>query len=219
MNCLESLVSQQVMPQRHGMGRSIGKIIVILAGLLAGCLTAFWAVGMLGGGRGLAFNDVSVQGWESDWAIGSNAAGLVTRARIARHGLLALTKEEAVYFTKSVDDGGEPLSEACDYRLVGGDQPAEWWSITLYDGKSRLPMNEDGALSLDRTKTGGADAWRATISASPPADGGFWVSSRNAGAYDLTLRLYRPSEALLEAPEAHLNPPSIERLGCYRGEG
>ncbi|MCI4645560.1 MAG: DUF1214 domain-containing protein [Hyphomonadaceae bacterium] len=201
------------------MGRNIGKFIALLAGLLVGFLLALWSAGMLGSGRGLGSKTISVAGWQSDWTIGSPAAGMVTRAWVARHGLLALAKEEAVYFTRAVDDSGAPLDASCDYVLTGGDQPSQWWSITLYDGKSRLPMNEDDALSLDRTKTGGADAWLATISAVPPAESGFWISSRNADEFDLTLRLYRPDPALLEAPEIHLNPPSVRLLSCRRRGG
>ena len=201
------------------MGRSIGKIIFVLVAVLAGILAALWSAGMLGGGRGLAFSDVSVKGWESDWAIGSSAAGMITRARVARHGLLALSKEEAIYFTRNTDAAGQPLGEACDYRLTGGDQPSQWWSLTLYDSDSLLPLNDDEALSLDRTKTGGADAWLATISARKPAHDGFWISSRNGGNFDLTLRLYRPVSAVLSDPATHLNTPSIQRMACREGAG
>lgn len=201
------------------MGRSIGKIIFVLVAALAGILAALWSAGMFGGGRGLAFSDVSVNGWESDWAIGSSAAGMITRARVARHGLLALSKEEAIYFTRNTDDTGQPLVEACDYRLTGGDQPSQWWSLTLYDADSLLPLNDDDALSLDRTKTGGADAWLATISARKPAHDGFWISSRNARTFDLTLRLYRPVSAVLSDPDTHLNTPSIQRMACREGGG
>ena len=201
------------------MGRSIGELIFILTGLVTGILAALWSAGMLGGGRGLAMDDVSVRGWMSDWAIGSSQAGLVTRARVARHGLLAMSRSEAIYFTRATDDAGDPLMEDCDYRLTGGDQPAEWWSLTLYDPDSRLPMNTDGALSLDRSRTGGADAWLATISARAPAHDGFWISSRGSGEFDLTLRLYRPSDSVLSDPETYLSTPSIQRLTCRNGAG
>ena len=186
-----------------------------ILGLAAGAASAFVMAGMVGSGIRLS-GDVDVDNWQSDWTIGSTAANPWTRARIARHGLLALTKEEAVYFTRAVDDDGKPLKEACTYRVSGGAMPALWWSVTLYDGDSRLPPNKDKALSYDLTKAaaeGDADSWRFTVSPTRPAEGG-WVPSRAADNFDLTLRLYKPSAALLADPEATLPAPKIERVSC-----
>ncbi|MEO0816787.1 MAG: DUF1214 domain-containing protein [Pseudomonadota bacterium] len=188
-------------------------IVIAILGAAIGAGSALWAAGIVGG-RGFVFSDIDSAGWVSDWSIGSEAAGPYTRARIARHGLLAMTKEEAVYFTRNTEDQGERLSESCRYVLSGEDQPAEWWSITLYDAQSRLPMNDDGALSLDVTRTGRTQAWEAMVSATRQAEEGLWISSRNAGAFDLTLRLYRPSQAMLDDPLAELNAPSIRRVDC-----
>ena len=54
------------------------------------------------------------------------------------------------------------------------------------------------------------------VAPSRPDSPSYWMSSRNAGAYALTLRLYQP------APEIRENPalaalPSIERLSCGSG--
>jgi hypothetical protein len=169
--------------------------------------------GLWPSGRSLAFGDVNIGGWRSDFAIGSEAADPYTRARVARHGLLALAKTEAVYFSRADDDQGEPLREACSYRLSGGAMPAAWWSVTLYDATSMLPANTDEALSVDAEQMG-AGAWSAVIAPTRPAGGGAWISSRDAGTFDLTLRLYVPSPALLAQPSAALDPPRIERLSC-----
>jgi hypothetical protein len=138
---------------------------------------------------------------------------------VARHGLLALAKEEAVYFTRAVDDNGDQLKEGCTYEISGTGQDARWWSITLYDDKSRLPMNGDDALSIDATKIkayfdGSDQAWSAVIAPQPPSNDTLWISSRAANNFDLMIRLYRPSTKLLSAPEATLNTPSIKRLSC-----
>src|SRR5690606_20588940 len=105
------------------------------------------------------------------------------------------------YFTSATDDDGRPLSEACRYRLSGGPMPARWWSVTLYDGESRLPMNDDGALSIDASRAGGG-RWEAIVAPARPAGEEAWISSRNAGRFDLTLRLYVPEPALFEDPRA-----------------
>ena len=186
-----------------------------ILGIAAGVASALFATGMIGSGGRLS-GAVDVDGWQSDWTIGSAAANPWMRARIARHGLLALTKEEAVYFTKATDDEGKPLTEACTYRVSGGAMPALWWSVTLYNAESYLPSNSGQALSYDMTKAataGSPDAWSFTIAPSAPAAGG-WVSSKAAGDFDLTLRLYKPSPDLIADPEATLPAPAIARVSC-----
>lgn len=191
--------------------------LIYLAAIITGCAlglgSALWLAGLWPPGRNLAFGNVDAGGWRSDFAIGSKAADPYTRARVARHGLLALAKTEAVYFTRAVDDAGAPLREVCTYRLSGGPMPAGWWSVTLYDGQSMLPANTDNALSIDAEQAG-AGAWAAVIAPQRPGDATAWISSRGAGTFDLTLRLYLPSAALLADPEAALDPPRIERLAC-----
>lgn len=196
----------------------LGIIATILVGLAIGGASALVLSGIWPRGGGLAsVSAIDVEGWQSDFAVGSDAADPYTRARIARHGLLALAQSEAVYFTRSTDDEGRPLRENCIYRLSGDSQPARWWSITLYDSASRLPSNEDEALSVDASETG-EGPWAAIIAPRRPKQAGRWISSRNAGTFDLTLRLYVPEAGLLEAPERALNAPRISSLGC-REEG
>lgn len=193
----------------------ISLLIGAVLGIAAGALAAFFAAGMLGSGKGMG-NAISVSGWNSDWTTGSAAANPWTKARIARHGLLALTKEEAVYFTRTTDEDGQRLREACTYRVSGGEMPALWWSVTLYDGQSYLPRNKDRALSFDQTKaeaTGEGGSWSFTVAAEGPETGN-WVSSKEAGNFDLTLRLYKPSATLLETPQTALPAPKVERLSC-----
>ncbi len=195
------------------------KIVSALVGLILGAAlglgSALAAAGIIG--PGMKFGGaVEVSGWSSDWTIGSASANPWTRARVARHGLLALTKDEAVYFTRNTDDAGDRLSEACTYRVSGGEMPALWWSVTLYDATSYLPANKDRALSFDQTKAGiedDDDAWSFTVAAEGPETGG-WVSSHKAGNFDLTLRLYKPSPELIADPESALTAPAIEKLTC-----
>lgn len=197
-------------------------LIAVVAGCAIGIGSALGMAGLLPGANALAFGDVNVGGWRSDFAVGSKAANPYTRARVARHGLLALAKSEAVYFTRAVDDDGEPLREGCTYRLTTAAMPAGWWSITLYDAHSMLPRNTDGALSINAgqdsvarigTKIIGHGV-TATIAPHRPEERGLWISSAEAGNFDLTLRLYMPDPALLADPAGTLEPPQIERLDC-----
>lgn len=195
------------------MRHALTYLAAVIAGLALGLGSALWMAGLWPAGQNMAFGNVDVGGWRSDFASGSEAANPYTRARVARHGLLALAKTEAVYFTRSHDDAGAPLREACTYRLTGGAMPAGWWSVTLYDAASMLPSNTDGALSIDAERAGGG-AWQAVIAPQRPAGEGLWISSRGAGTFDLTLRLYMPTAELLAEPAQTLTAPRIERLSC-----
>ena len=201
------------------MIKAIKIFVILVLGLGVGVFSALWMSGLIGGKTLDGFADVKAGDWRSDWSIGSPAADPYLRARIARHGLLALSKQEAVYFNRSVDDQGAPLRSDCQYALSGGGQDALWWSITLYDGDSRLPMNTDNALSIDATKVGAVQNWTAVIAAEKPAGDGHWLSSRNAGQFDLTMRIYRPTQAVLDAPETRVNPPQLRRISCHDGSG
>jgi len=192
----------------------VSAFICLFLGAFLGLGSALGAAGIVGPGMRLG-GAVDVRNWTSDWTIGSEAANPWTRARVARHGLLALTKDEAVYFTRAADDDGGRLSEACAYKVSGGRLPAQWWSITLYDSTSFLPSNTDNALSFDLTdaqSAGNAEAWSFTIAPLPVDEP--WVSSRAGGAFDLTLRLYKPEAGLIADPETTLTAPRIVRLSC-----
>jgi len=193
----------------------IALVVGCIFGLAAGTASALAAAGILGPGVRMG-GVVDADGWQSDWTVGSPSANPWTRAYIARRGLLALTKAEAVYFTRAKDDSGRQLTEDCTYRVSGKAMPALWWSVTLYDTTNYLPRNTDQALSYDLTKAteaGQAENWSFITSAEPSPEGN-WISSRSAGNFDLTLRLYKPDAALIDNPESVLPPPSIERVSC-----
>ncbi len=204
------------------MGTALRYGLALMLGAAIGIGSMLYMAGLWPGMKPLDFGDIEVRGWRADFAIGSNAADPYTRARVARHGLLALAKSEAVYFTRTTDSSGEHLREECIYRLKVAEMPAEWWSVTLYDADSKLPMNEDEALSINADQNVFAEAneedvgavMTAIIAPQKPQENRLWISSRGAGNFDLTLRLYMPDEALLADPQSALEPPSVERLSC-----
>ncbi|MEL6237822.1 MAG: DUF1214 domain-containing protein [Pseudomonadota bacterium] len=200
--------------------RAIAYCFAGFAGLAVGVASALYLSGLWSSKQPMEYGNVRVDGWASDFAVGTQQASPYVRARVARHGLLALANTEAVYFVRGTDADGQRLTERCDYRLSGGALPAQWWSITLYRTQdSMLPMNEDNALSIDATGiTAEGELWDARIAASRPADTPNWISSRKAGEFDLLLRLYVPDAALLDDPQAALSPPTIERLSCAGDE-
>lgn len=197
--------------------RILTYLTMALAGTVIGVASALWLSGLWSSKKPMEFGDINVDGWISDFAVGSQEASPYVRARVARHGLLALAKSEAVYFVRGTDDAGRRLTARCDYRISGGAMPAQWWSVTLYNtADSMLPMNTDGALSVDATSVarGEDGAWQAVISQTRPGQAANWISSRGAQGFDLLLRLYVPDAALLDDPAATLPPPSIQRLAC-----
>lgn len=154
-----------------------------------------------------------VGAWSVDLDRGGQDAGIYQRAVTAVQVLLALAKEEAVYFVAIDDDEGERLRGDCAYRVTGGDLPATWWSLTLYDGPY-LPENDDEHLSVDATSVQAAanGAWNAYLGPSPD-EHGEWISTQGAGRPNLVLRLYVPEDSVLADP-ATVPPPRITRLSC-----
>ena len=164
---------------------------------------------------------VEIDGWRSNWSIGTEAVDPYTKAWIARFGLFALRREEAVYFYTTVDAAGQPLDEECVYALDVDEQPGSWWSVTVYDGEGYLPKNADGRLSFDSTKAEDLQSRRVVLSAEIPEagaetgeDDGYWISTRNAGAFDVTLRVYQPTLVAIENPAQAFVLPPIKRLSC-----
>lgn len=190
-------------------------IRIILSGIggaLVGALAALFAVfgpAEIGG--------IDLAPWHTNQHIGSADAPPLVRAIVARRGLMALRQTETIYFSADHDDEGRALDEACAYRISFEHEPqARWWSVTLYAEDEFLAVNglEAHSITADHAAVSAEDPVAAIISNVPLAGSpSYWISSRNAGAFNLTLRLYHPDPEVLEdARSAHL--PSIERLTC-----
>lgn len=179
----------------------------IAVGLIVGLLSGWWAIS-----RGMGRETYS--GWSGSSVTGSADAGAWLRAQVAISGLLALNKTQAIYFTRKTDDAGDPLREECSYRVTGGAMPGRWWSVTVYAADNYLPMNSDDALSFDATEVSSdaAGQWSAILAPVKP-EGSAWASTRNAGAYDITLRIYQPS-AQAQVSLASIAMPKVAKLSC-----
>lgn len=179
----------------------------IAVGLIVGLLSGWWAItGGMGG--------QNYRGWYGSSVTGSADAGPWLRARVAISGLLALNKSQAIYFTRKTDDAGEPLREECRYRVSGGALPGRWWSVTVYAADNFLPINTDDALSFDATEVQSdtAGQWSALLAPTRP-EGSAWASTRKAGAFDITLRIYQPS-AQAQADFGAIPLPQVTKLDC-----
>ena len=185
----------------------IRSALTALAGLVIGaCLAVFLVFGPA------EFGGIKVGPWRTNVHIGSPDAPDIVRSIIARRGLLAMSREETVYFSADTDSDGRALDETCDYRVVFTTQPdARWWSLTLYAEDDFLPVNGLEAHSVSAQDAGEQQSFAVTVSRQQ-ADG-FWVSPENGGAFNLTLRLYNPSEAIVADPGVAVLP-AVERLAC-----
>jgi len=189
---------------------------VLVAALLMGLGSAYWAINS---GLGTALQNGA---WHTDPNIGSEQADPYARAAVARAGLLALNKSETVYFTATLDDEGEPLSTACQYRLEGKPLATRWWSITAYAADHYLIANPQNRYSqaMNTVSRNADDSF--TISVSPDGAGengiptGFIApsSDENVGdSFSLTLRLYNPAEATY-SNLGGIDLPTIAKESC-----
>tara|TARA_R110002072_G_scaffold64835_14_gene160983 strand:- start:3789 stop:4376 length:588 start_codon:yes stop_codon:yes gene_type:complete len=154
--------------------------------------------------------------WNTNLLIGDASASPIVRAAIARRGLLALNRSETVYFNATSDGQGKALRENCSYRVHFERQPdTRWWSLTLYAADDYLAINGDNAHSVTAEDAAAStgNAMSVLIDASRPDAGTHWISSRHAGNFALTLRLYQPGAAISDNPVL-ATLPVIERLSC-----
>ncbi|WP_417476725.1 DUF1214 domain-containing protein [Maricaulis sp.] len=185
--------------------------LATLAGVAGGALLAVLLVFgpfELGG--------TAVGPWKTNLLIGDPAASPAVRAAIARRGLLALNRSETVYFNATSDDSGQGLREDCSYRVSFDQQPdTRWWSLTLYAEDDFLAVNGDSAHSItaEHAAADAAVSINIAVAASRPEGPDYWMSSRHAGNFALTLRLYQPDPAISDDPVQAILP-RIERRSC-----
>lgn len=190
--------------------RILAWIAAIAAGLALGVASA-WAALTFGGS---SFTEHYGR-WIHSRAAGSTAADPYTRAIVAREGLLALSANEALYFSLYEDEQGRPLSESCIYELSGRPLDARWWSVTLYARDNFLVQNTDAAHSIDASRVGNSAPWSARISP-VRGDARHWLSSREARrGFIIMLRVYNPQRDFRAGAESL---PVLTTVSCAGGE-
>lgn len=165
---------------------------------------------------GSAFDSGSVTNgiWSTSLNYGIASADPLTRAAVARRGLLALPKTETVYWAASRDSDGKPLDGSCTYQLTGKALDSRWWSVTFYDRDGYLVSNDariwsfSGASITPEEKAG----WKVTISPAKPASG-HWLPSAKGQPFELTLRMYNPGPAFVKDPKT-AELPVLKKEGC-----
>jgi hypothetical protein len=161
--------------------------------------------------------DLRVGAWRTSLVSGSPDADLYTRAKVAHVALLALSREETLYFVADVDDRGNGLRSRCRYRIGGLPPPARWWSVTAYADDFHLFPDEGRRYSLSGARAQLDAQGRFSLVTGPeaPADGIAWIPTPGDRGLVLTLRLFNPGAALAADP-ATLAAPQIEPIGECR---
>ena len=187
-------------------------VLTIVIGAALGLGSAWWSVR----NGGPAQSRFQVGPWEGSLLAGSTDADLYTRARVAVVGLLALDRRETVYYIARTDSAGQALRSRCQYRIDGVAPPARWWSLTAYAEDHFLFDAAQGRFSLNGALAtldaqGAFHLWTGPI-AITDRGADHWLPTPGDRGLELTLRLYHPSEAVQQNPQA-LSAPTIERVG------
>ena len=157
---------------------------------------------------------VQVGVWKTNLRAGSPDADMYTRASVAVNALLALGRDETMYFVATTDDQGHPLRSNCPYRVEGTPPKARWWSITAYADDMFLFDASNKHYSLNGTNAKlTADGRFALVTGPAEQAGAFWLPTPGQRGMLLTLRLYNPESALQAAPGS-LVPPTIVKTGA-----
>jgi hypothetical protein len=152
-----------------------------------------------------------VDGWSySATDTGNFGTDYDTRAAVALGGLLALTRDEAMYSNATADSAGRPLDPTATYTFhLPHDVPVDaFWSLSMYqlfpDGRlyfadnalhryaigDRTPglrRNMDGSLDILLQRSAPAESQRSN-----------WLPIPADGPFRVTMRAYQPRRALLD---------------------
>lgn len=183
--------------------------IALVGGMAAGLGAAWW---MTGGG--LREGRIVNGPWTTSLGYGTKATDPVTRAAVARAGLLALPAKETVYWAAETDAAGAPLDGNCRYRLSGTPLDTRWWSVTLYDTAGYLVPHPAHIWSVNGATVALDEKgeWSVAIAPGKPVTGA-WLPSPRGQPFHLTLRMYNPGEGFRANP-ARAALPSIVKEGC-----
>ncbi|SCM75572.1 hypothetical protein KL86PLE_30019 [uncultured Pleomorphomonas sp.] len=185
-------------------------ILVILAGILLGLVSAWWAVG------NLRFEGSRTIG---QWSLQNDGAKAnpYEAVRAARRGGGGLGPSEGIELTTEISADGKPLAAACAYLVAGPMPQGVLWTLTVSDRDGRLPGNPArrvGFTSLDAMTFGAARQIRISIGRDVrPGD---FVATTGLSSLRLTLRLYSPTLATRAPGPEQL--PTVTSLGCQEGE-
>jgi hypothetical protein len=144
-------------------------------------------------------------------------AALLRRAAAALYAIWGIDAEEGLYMVADVDADGLPLDGGRARYTLRFDAPPPvhaFWSITVYDAKTRLLVDHaSGRYAVRDRDPGlrlGADgSLTLTLQHEPAAPGANWLPVPRR-PFQLVARLYWPRDELLDG---RYRPPPVRVLG------
>jgi len=184
-------------------------ILVMLAGIFLGLVSAWWAVGNL---RFEGTRNIGQWSMQNDGA----KANPYEAARAVRRGG-GLGPSEGIELVTEVGADNKPLKAACAYLVAGPMPQGVLWTLTVSDRDGHLPRNPAGRFgftAFDAMTFGPARQVRISIGRDVrPGD---FIATTGLSSLRLTLRLYSPTLATRVPGLEQL--PTITSLGCDEGE-
>ena len=150
--------------------------------------------------------------WTTNLATGGADADMYTRAFVALTGLLALNKNETIYYNATEDSDGNTFDGRCTYRIEGRDPDARWWSMTVYGRDHYLIDNPSKRFSVSQTSIAREPGGTFVVRLSTVEETGNWIATSPDG-FQVTLRLYNPGASVKEKP-ASVPLPKIVKESC-----
>jgi hypothetical protein len=150
--------------------------------------------------------------WAGNLAAGGTGADIYTRTFIALTGLLALNKDETIYYNATKDSTGEALDGACTYRIEGRDPDARWWSFTVYGKDHFLIDTPTKRYSISKTSVVRTADGAFVVRLSTTEEPNNWIATSPDG-FQITLRLYNPNASVKDNP-ATAPLPAIVKEAC-----
>lgn len=149
----------------------------------------------------------AIKGWVMPTEnIGNFGNSYLTRAAIAMAGLGANPPEDSVYAFAYVDGDGKPLNAAARYTITFGKDgmpPVRaFWSVTLYDSAGfpvENALQRHAIGDKDALKPNGDGTTTLYVQAGSPGPEleSNWLPAPGQGPFNLILRAYYPSQAIL----------------------
>lgn len=151
--------------------------------------------------------------WQAWPNAGTAQVDPYSRARLSRTGEVPLGVAEGLALLARTDDSGEPFTSRCDYRIAGQTPPARLWTLAVEDPNGRILQERNGvaALGSDVLLRGADGTFEIALSRQPKP--GNWISTGNAAAFRIVVRLYDTS-ARTNTALTTLAMPRIQRERC-----
>ncbi len=188
-------------------GKLLGAVAAVAAGAFGGAMIARSSIYTEADVGSFIHNGV----WYTDRGFGSKDATALTRAYVAVVGLLALSREETIYYLAHTDESGDPISSDHAYEITGIGLPARWWSITLYDADHFLTPNAEGRYSVRATDMEREADGSFRIILSREEMTGNWIPMGEGRDMSLLLRMYNPEPQVL-GRLAEIDLPTIRKV-------